>query len=137
MGNGLKLGLRIDVDTLRGTRNGVPALKKLLKKYGITATFFFCVGPDNMGRNLWRLLKPAFLLKMLRSKAASLYGWDILLMGTCWPGPLIGKRCGDIIRAISEDGHETGLHAWDHYTWQNHSLTMDEKKISCGSFQRV
>lgn len=126
----MNLGLRIDVDTLRGTRKGVPALEALLKKYGIHASFFFSVGPDNMGRNLFRLLKPAFFMKMLRSKAASLYGWDILLMGTLGPGPLIGKRCSEIIRSIAEGGHEIGLHAWDHYTWQAHILKHDEARIT-------
>jgi undecaprenyl phosphate-alpha-L-ara4FN deformylase len=125
----MKIGLRIDVDTLRGTRIGAPALAKLLFQYGILASFFFSVGPDNMGRNLWRLLKPAFLKKMMRSRAASLYGWDILLMGTFFPGPLIGKRCHHIIRKIADQGHEIGLHAWDHHTWQNRMLSMDENTV--------
>ena len=118
----MTLGLRIDVDTFRGTRDGVLPLCRLLSRRGIRATFFFCVGPDNMGRRLFRLWRPRFAAKMWRSRARRLYGWSILSRGLLGHGPLIGERLGQVIRHCLAEGHEVGLHAWDHSGWQSRAL---------------
>lgn len=125
----MKVGLRIDVDTLRGTRLGVPNLCRLFGEHSVRGSFFFSVGPDNMGRHIWRLLRPGFLWKMLRTRAAGLYGWDIIFKGTFGQGLFIGQKCSDIIRGCFAAGHEVGFHAWDHYRWQTQLEKMEYHDI--------
>ncbi|MEY4809934.1 MAG: hypothetical protein RI986_272, partial [Planctomycetota bacterium] len=114
----MTVALRIDVDTFRGTRDGLPRLLSALQRRGVRATWFVTLGPDNMGRHVRRLLKPSFALKMLRSGAPNLYGWDIAFRGTLWPGTVISEHLADTLRLPDRAGHEVALHAWDHHRWQ-------------------
>ena len=123
------IALRVDVDTYRGTGRGVPRLGEIFSANNIRGTFYFSVGPDNMGRHLWRLLKPAFLWKMLRTNAAGLYGPEIVLMGTAWPGLRIGKHHEQAIRDIIAMGNESGFHAWDHHFSQAHLTDMSREDM--------
>ena len=63
----MKLALKIDVDTFRGTREGVPRLVELLRKHGAGGTFLFSLGPDHTGRALRRAFRPGFFSKVART----------------------------------------------------------------------
>jgi undecaprenyl phosphate-alpha-L-ara4FN deformylase len=113
------LALKIDVDTLRGTQIGVPALIDAIKKHQADATFLFSLGPDNTGRAIKRVFRKGFLGKVKRTSVVSHYGFPTLLYGTLLPGPDIGKRCADILRRTRDEGFECGIHTWDHVRWQD------------------
>src|SRR5262245_50008377 len=94
-----RVALKIDVDTYRGTREGVPAMLDDLRAAGVRASFYFTLGPDRSGRAILRVFtKPGFLAKMVRTNAVKMYGWKTALYGTLLPAPAIGKRCASILR---------------------------------------
>ncbi len=91
----MKLGLKVDVATARGTREGVPRLVDLLVKHGARATFFFTVGSDHALGQTWL------------------------------PGSDIGQRCADEMRAARKAGFETGIHAFDEARWRRAARRKD------------
>ena len=121
----MKLALKIDVDTYRGTLEGVPALLRLFDQYQVKATFLFSLGPDHTGRALRRVFRPGFLAKVKRTSVTSHYGLKTLMYGTLLPGPHIGRRCGDIMRQVERAGHEVGIHCYDHIRWQDFVAKKD------------
>ena len=122
----MKLALKIDVDTFRGTREGVPALLAMLERHGAGATFLFSLGPDHTGRAIKRALRPGFMKKVGRTSVVSHYGVRTLLYGTLLPGPDIGKRCAGVLRDVKRRGFEVGIHTWDHVVWQDGVASANE-----------
>lgn len=115
-----KIIFKIDVDTYRGTKKGVPRLVNLLQKYKVGATFLFSLGPDHTGRALRRIFKPGFFKKVQRTSVFSHYGLKTLLYGVLLPGPHIGKKCADVMRQVKQAGFEVGVHTFDHIKWQDY-----------------
>jgi undecaprenyl phosphate-alpha-L-ara4FN deformylase len=120
-----RLALKIDVDTYRGTREGVPRLVDVLQQHHAQATFFFSLGPDHTGRAIKRVFRPGFIGKVSRTSVVEHYGIKTLLYGTLLPSPDIGKKCADIMRMVKAAGFETGIHCYDHIRWQDHVANED------------
>ena len=138
-----RIGLKVDVDTLRGTREGVPRLMALFKKHGVDATFYFSVGPDNTGRAMRRVFRKGFAQKVARTSVLKHYGLKTLLYGVLLPGPDIGRSAGDVMRSVHDAGFEVGLHTYDHVRWQDYvanataAWTRTEFERGIQAFERV
>ena len=102
--DGAHIGLKVDVDTLRGTREGVPRLAALLQKHRLAATFYFSVGPDHTGRALRRVFRKGFAQKVARTSVLKHYGLKTLMYGVLLPGPDIGRAAGDDMRRVHDAG---------------------------------
>jgi undecaprenyl phosphate-alpha-L-ara4FN deformylase len=117
----MKLALKIDAATFRGTLVGVPRLVEALRAAGAQASFFFNLGPDRSGSILGRLLAES-------RQGASLierHGLATALYGTLLPGPDVGQRCAEILRDVRDAGFETGVLAWCRADWQRRAARAD------------
>lgn len=114
-----RIALKVDVDTLRGTLEGVPALAAAMSRQQAGGSFYFSLGPDHTGRALKRVFRRGFLGKVRRTSVVEHYGIRTLLYGTLLPGPRIDRRGGDVMRAVQAVGFEVGVHCHDHVRWQD------------------
>jgi undecaprenyl phosphate-alpha-L-ara4FN deformylase len=137
------IGLKVDVDTLRGTREGVPRLMALCRQHGVDATFYFSVGPDHTGRAMRRVFRKGFAQKVARTSVLKHYGLKTLLYGVLLPGPDIGREAGAVMRSVHDAGFEVGLHTYDHVRWQDsvagatEAWTRREFERGLQAFERV
>ena len=115
-----QIALKVDVDTLRGTLEGVPRLLELFQKHQIHATFLFSLGPDHTGWALKRIFRPGFLKKVSRTSVVEHYGLKTLSYGVLLRAPDIGLRGKKVLQEVAQAQHEVGIHCWDHVLWQDH-----------------
>lgn len=116
--------LKIDVDTYRGTKEGVPNLVRLLSQHQAGATFLFSLGKDHTGWALRRAFRPGFFQKVSRTSVVEHYGIKTLMYGVFLPAPDIGA-CVTEMRDVQQAGFECGIHTWDHVVWQDNVRTKD------------
>jgi peptidoglycan/xylan/chitin deacetylase (PgdA/CDA1 family) len=120
----IRLALKVDVDTDRGTREGVPNLVADCQEAGAPACFLFSLGPDQTGRAITRVFRPGFFQKVSRTSVVQIYGLRTLLNGTLLPAPHIGRRNAATLRAVRDAGFEVGIHCYNHYRWQDYVQKM-------------
>jgi peptidoglycan/xylan/chitin deacetylase (PgdA/CDA1 family) len=139
----VRLALKVDVDTDRGTRVGVANLAADCREFGVPACFLFSLGPDQTGRAVTRVLRPGFFGKVSRTSVLEIYGLRTLLSGTLLPAPHIGRRNAGALRTVRDAGFEVGIHCYSHYRWQDHLQGMDiaavraEFALARGEFARI
>ena len=119
------IALKVDVDTLRGTREGIPRLLAAFAATNARATFLFSLGPDHTGWALRRVFRRGFLSKVQRTSVVKHYGVRTLMYGVLLPAPDIGREAGAVMRSARAAGHECGIHTWDHVLWQDNVRRRD------------
>jgi peptidoglycan/xylan/chitin deacetylase (PgdA/CDA1 family) len=117
---------KVDVDTRHGLLVKVPRLLDVFRALRIKASFFVPFGPDRSGvaiRRLWErrgMVRKAFSVSPL-----SFYGFPTLFYGILWPAPNCAEGAEDIFGRILGEGHELGVHGYDHIEWHDRLFSKD------------
>jgi undecaprenyl phosphate-alpha-L-ara4FN deformylase len=119
--------IRIDVDSTRDIAL-LPELLDLLLLLDIKATFFITTGPDRLALNLFKYVRdPQSFCRFIKSKPLR-YG-PHSLNGLLRKTP-IEAACPEVLLRAQLEGHEIGLHGYDHYAWIRNLHNMDEIQIT-------
>ncbi len=124
------IGVGVHVDTYEGMKKGVPALLALFQKYDVHASFFVPMGKDHTGRTVKRIFtRRDFLKKTGTGRVwAEAVSKKTLMYGLLLPGPQIAKKNRKLLSRIIEEGHELGIHGYDHVYWHDHIKDFDKEK---------
>jgi peptidoglycan/xylan/chitin deacetylase (PgdA/CDA1 family) len=123
------IGIAVHVDTYEGMKKGVPVLLALFQRYGIKASFFVPMGKDHTGWTVKRIFKRKGFLKKTGTGRiwAEAVSPKTLMYGLLLPGPQIAKKNREILRQITVEGHELGIHGHDHVYWHDNIKGFDRK----------
>jgi len=111
----MRVALRVEVNSLRGLRQGVPNLMRLFSEYQVRVSFFFPLGYDYAGRSpftTWR--------------ARHRLGVPALAYGTLMPAPSLGAEGRDLMATARAEGHEVGLFGLSPLHWSRRLAHADK-----------
>jgi hypothetical protein len=125
----VRLALKVDVDTHDGLARGLPRLLDVVQRRPLSV--YVAMGPDNSGRAIRRVFtQRGFAIKMVRSRALRLYGVRTALSGTLLPSRPIAAAFPDILHRVVREGHELGVHGYDHVYWHDRVTSLGEPDVA-------
>lgn len=126
------IGLRCDVDFGIDFIKGIPFLLNELKKRKLKITFFITMGPDSFKKCTNRVKEKGYLKRIINFnpiKIIKTFGVQYLLNQFFKSNNYVGIAFPNIIKDIINDGHEIGIHGYDHYWWAENIYSATNKEI--------
>ena len=103
--------LRIDLESDKGIREGVPKILNLLAKHNIKVSFYVTMGGES---NFFQLLK--YRKKLSGKRRVSVFSRMEILRMIFFPKDFVSEN-KKILKKILAEGHELGIHGWKHREW--------------------
>lgn len=105
--------IRIDLESQKGIRDGLPNLLRLFKKHGVKGSFYLTMGGES---NVFEILGNRGKLKTTAERKIKLWSKKDKIRMVLSPIDFV-KKNRQLLKKIISDGHELGLHGWKHREW--------------------
>ncbi len=124
------LSIRVDLCTMSDFSDGLSNILDILADFGIKATFFTAMGPDNLGQvGITRLFSKKFIKQVYCLNPIKTYGFANLMNGLIKKGPILSITYRNRLERILAEGHEIGIHGYNHVKWSNYCMRMGQLEI--------
>lgn len=126
------IGIRADIDFEIGITKGVPYLLDFFKQNDIKATFFVTMGPDGFANNKKRLNSTNYLKRILSFNPLNIifkFGFSYLARQFLGCSGNVGADHPEVLNRIIKEGHELGLHGYDHFWWAENIWDSDLSSV--------
>lgn len=124
--------LRVDLESDKGIKEGVPRLLDLLNDYKIKASFYLVMGGES---GIFNTLKYRKKIKSSEERVIKLWGFKDKLKMVFFPKDFVEENI-KILKRILEEGHELGIHGWKHREWTRGLEKINIKKTISKSIVR-
>ena len=116
--------IRVDLESDKGIKEGVPKLLEVFNRNGVKGSFYLSLGGES---NIFELLR--YRKKMESSAERSIRLWSLRekIRMAFFPRDFV-LRNKNILKRIVEEEHELGIHGWKHRAWTRglNKINIDE-----------
>ncbi len=116
--------IRIDLESDKGIREGVPNLLELFRNHQVKGSFYLVMGGES---NLFEILMNRNPMKSAGERSIHLWTLQEKLRMLLFPRDFV-KANKKILQRILLEKHELGMHGWKHREWTRNLENVSIKK---------
>ncbi len=128
--------LRVDLESDKGIKKGLPQILDLLKKHNVKVSFYLTMGGES---GLFDLIRYRKKLKTAGERKIQVFGFFEKLRIAFFPRDFV-KENMRLLKRILAEGHELGIHGWKHRAWTRGIDEIDIEKhvtLSVEKFKKM
>ncbi len=128
--------LRVDLESDKGIKEGLPRILDLLKKHNLRASFYLVMGGES---NIIEILRNRGKITSAGERRIKLWRLTDKIRMILFPRDFARGNVG-ILKRVLDEGHELGIHGWKHREWTRNLENINVEEVlkkSIKKYQKI